>query len=612
MPDDVAALLREGRAQDALDRLRALLAQRPGAPELNLQAAQAHALLGRWEPSAAHYDLVLAVLPPAHPAWPDVIASRAAARLALGRAAEAAADAESALARAPERFAAWLNLGLARERLGDLRAACAAFEQALRLRPDEARAEHALARCLARRGDAHHRARPLLERVLARDPDDAEARLLLANALSNDAEIEAADAQYAELLRRHPDFHQAHSTWLIAQQYDPRRSPAELADAHRAWAARHAPSQTPLRTARGPGQRLRIGWLSPRFAEGPLAAFFLPVLAAFDRRRSEHFLYATHPAQGAVGERFRALADAWCELDEEAPEIAARRLAQDELDVLVDLAGHAPGNRLRALAWHPAGLVVSWLDYFCTTGLSSIDLFISDVELSPPGDEVHFSERLLRLPHGRLCYRPWIEAPEPASRNPDDGIVFGCFNRASKLGDGVLAAWAGIAQHVPSARFALRAGAFDDAGARDVFRQRCARAGLPPERVSLHGYSDYRSVLAAYGGIDIALDPFPFAGCATSCDALWMGVPVVSLAGDTLVSRQSAAILRPLGLGDLVVSTVEDYVGIAVALAQDGVRRESLRTSLRPRLAALHDPTAFSADLEALLRAELTRVARAG
>jgi protein O-GlcNAc transferase len=531
-------------------------------------------------------------------------ANRAASRLGAGDVAGAEADAEVAVRFDPAHFGAWLNLGLAREALGRSLDSIEPLERAHALRPDDVPATRALARCLYHSGTGHRRCRDLLQALLARDPDDWMARLFLANSQVNDAEIEPALRDFERLMQAHPAFHQAHSTWLIAMQYDPRTTPAQLLEAHRAWARQHAPAPTrPRPVAKPRGARpMRVGWLSPRFGAGPMASFVLPVLEAIEPEQCEHVLYATHPPQGAFGDRFRALATQWRTFSRESPDEVADRIRADELDVLVDLAGHAPGNRLRALALGPAPVQVSWGDYFSTTGVPGIDVFLSDDWLSPPGAEADFSERLVRLPSGRHCFHPPEPVPEPMSRSAA-APVFACFNRVSKLNDAVLRAWGRILAACPSARLQLRAGSFDDPEARAFFFQRATACGLDPVRVDLRGFAPYAELMRAYQDVDIALDPFPFSGCATSCDALWMGVPVVTLAGQTLVSRQTAALLGPIGLEDLIAQDAESYVDVAVRLAHDAERRRGLRADLRARMQRQHVPKRFASDLLDTLRA---------
>ncbi len=538
------------------------------------------------------------------PGEPRLHLNRAAMRLAARDYPGAADDAELAARQMPDSFGAWLNLGLAREALERPHQALVAFERALALRPDDLSALRGKAQALYRSGFGHHRSRALLEKVVERDPDDAMSRLLLANSLVEDAQIEPALEQFRELLTRHPDFHQAHSTYLVALQLHPGTGPARLLDEHRQWARQHLPAVLePLISGkrRRESNRLRIGWLSPRFAEGPMATLVLPVMEVLSGRDDcEQVIYPAYPLFDAIGERFRDTAWVVRELRSDSAEDVARQIAEDDLDVLIDLAGHAPENRLHALARHPAPLQILWGDYFCTSGVPGLDVFLSDDHLSPPGDGQWFSERLVRLARGRFPYRPMFEVPEPADRNGKE-LVFGCFNRISKLNDDVLAAWARILMARPDAVLVLRARGFNDDQARTFFLERARRLGLPPDRLRLHGASDYAGLMTAYGDIDIALDPFPFSGQVTSADALWMGVPVVTRTGATLVSRQTGALLSSLGLNDLVAEDVDGYVGSALALAGDVERRNRLRFELRELVSVRLDPTAFAVDFLAVL-----------
>lgn len=603
----LAARMQVARQQFASGEFEAASAAAREALALGPDEPAILALLGQIE-HARHrpadalrwFDAAVAVAP--HDA--RLRANRSAVRLAADDAIGAEADARVATDADPASFGAWLNLGLALEAQSRHGEAAAGLERALALRDDVA-VQRALARNLYHSGAGHRRCRVLLRRLLERDPHDRMARLFLANSQVNDAEIDAALEDFRRLLRRYPDFQQAHSTYLIALQYHPATTPSQLLDEHREWARRHAPgrgrSAPVVGRSNSDSRPLRVGWISPRFGPGPVANFVLPVLEAMHGAGCEHFLYATHPPQGAIGERFAALAQGWHRFGREQPDEVAARLRDDGLDVLVDLAGHAPGNRLRALSLAPAPVQVSWGDYFCTTGVPGIDVLLTDAFLSPPGSEAHFSERLVRLPRGRLCYQPPADAPEPAARR-EGPIAFGCFNRASKLNDEVLVAWARILAECPGATLTLRAGSFDDPEARDYLLERARRGGIDPQRIAMHGYSSHAEVMRAYHEIDVALDPFPFSGCATSCDALWMGVPVVTRIGDTLVSRQTGALLAPLGLGDLIARDTDHYVAHAIALAADAPRRRELRLDLRARMRTLHDPERFAADLLATLR----------
>ncbi|NND44243.1 MAG: tetratricopeptide repeat protein [Xanthomonadales bacterium] len=595
--------LNRGDAVEALAHAEQVLAGNPEHLDALLLAGQALRALDRTHEAVDRLDEARR-LAPAHP---GLLSNLAALRLALGEPDRAVRHAREAARLDPEHFGAQLNLGLALLALKDYEASSTALERAEQLRPGQADVLRALAKARYRAGRAHLSARPLLEKAMALFPEDPELRALRADSLIQTAQTSAGIEAYRELLEREEglpaaDRQRYYSAYLLALQYDPDTSPADLLHAHQAWAEGLPEADSLARAGRG-GEALRIGWLSPRFGPGPVASFLPAVLEAMRGPSARHYLYSGHRQGGPVSQRFRGSADAWRDLDELSPRAAAEAIAADRLDVLVDLAGHAPGGMLAALCYRPAPVQVTWLDSFCTTGLPEMDLFISDEVLTPVEDERWFTERIARLPGGRLCYRPQAVAPEPAARPAGDQVVFASFNRLSKLGDPVLQAWARILDAVPGAQLRVRNSLFEDPAAREDFLARCGRAGMDAARVSLHGYCSYSRIMADYQDVDIALDPFPFSGCTTTCDALWMGVPVVTRRGETLVSRQSASILQQLGLHDWIAESKDDYVTAAVRLANDVSQRRALRATLRESMQSAFRPAAFAGELLALLRA---------
>ena len=565
-------------------------------------------------------------------------ANLAAVRLAGGDPAGAAAAAAAALALDPEHYGALLNLGLAAEAPGDWPRARAALERAAARRPGDATALDALLRVLDRAGDApaalalraaRWRDRPgdaglalefgrachregrlaealdALEAAVAPARPADEALLMHAVAALDLGEVALSMRSYDRLLASRPDYAEADSNRLIALQHDPAATPEALHAAHRAWARRHAPDslEEPLPRPATDAPR-RLAFVSPRLHEGPVATFLEPLLQALDRGRFELWFYSGSAHADAATARLRAMADGWCEawrLDDAA---LCERLRADRIDVLFDLSGHAPAHRLRALARRAAPVQVCWLDYFCTTGVAALDWYYSDAGLSPEGGPQRYSERLLRLPAGRLCYAPPAGAPAVAPRGGGP-LRFASFNRLSKLDDAVAAAWSRILAAAPGSVLRLRGFGLDDPRTRAfVQSRRFAPHGIGPERIEFEGYGTHAQAMAAWGEVDVALDPFPFSGCATTCDALWMGVPVVTRAGDTLVSRQSAALLQQAGLPELVATDWDDYVRRALALAGDAPRRARLRTELRERArGGFGDAARFARDFEHALLA---------
>jgi predicted O-linked N-acetylglucosamine transferase (SPINDLY family) len=443
------------------------------------------------------------------------------------------------------------------------------------------------------------------EALLAAVPDHRGARLLRAGLLGARGEACEASAAYGEIIARFPDDAVAGDAYLIALQYDPRADADSLAQAHVDWAARHtrdvAPRWRPQDAA--PDRPLRIGWLSPRFVVGLVETFFLPVLAAFDRTVGWHMLYESGGIADAATDRLRHAADACRDVSDLDDAELAQSIRADRIDVLVELSGHGPGNRLRALARRPAPLQVSWLDYFHSTGTAAIDLLLSDAVLSPPASLHRYSEGVLTLPAGRLCYAPRADMPRIVPRETGAPLRFGCFNRVEKINNDVLALWARVLDAVPRSTLRLKARLFDTAGERVHFLARAGRAGIAAQRLELTGYSAPGDVFAAYADVDIALDTYPFSGCATSCDALWMGVPVVTLCGAAMAARQTASLLTTLGLPELIAHTPDDYVRIALALATDAEHRAVLRSSLRTRMQErLGDVARHARELEGALR----------
>ncbi|MFO1283485.1 MAG: tetratricopeptide repeat protein [Burkholderiales bacterium] len=501
----------------------------------------------------------------------------------------------------PAAVAAWLNLGRLRLRTADPAAAIGAYRRATELDPAHAGAWTGIATACERAGDAEA-AIDAWDRARAADPANAtplerRARLLAARSALPEA-IAALDAairleprraslhwacaahlqqlgEHADALARlraartiDPRNAAGHSALLVELQHDAALATRdELAAEHRHWASEHA---SPIAAAparpRPRRDRLRVGYLSPRFAAGPLATLFLPLLEHLDRSRHEIVLYSAHRHDDAIARRFRALADHYRELPDD-DDTAATVIAGDQLDLLIDLAGHTPGHRLLALARRPARVQATWMDYVDTTGLAAIDYALTDAVHVPDHDASRFVERIVRLPT-RLAYRPPIPAlATPSPRDRRGYPTFGSFNRHAKLNDATLAAWSAILVARPEARLELRAAAYNDPGTVAWIAKRWSARGVPVDRVDFRPWAPLADAFAAYAGIDVALDPFPYNGGVTTCDALANGVPLVALAGDRPLARQSASLLAAAGRPDWVAANVDDYVALALELA---------------------------------------------
>jgi len=474
---------------------------------------------------------------------------------------------------------------------------------------DPAEARTALAYCLQQlkrwtEAAGHY------EAALALRPGSAKAHNNLANCYHQLGRIEEAVFHFRETYRLAPDFPEALASVIACLNYDPECTPERSLAEHRDWAgrvaARHYPVHARHANERDPERRLRIGYVSPDFRRHPVSAIFAPILAAHDPGEVEVTCYYNHASEDAMTLRIKSLARQWRAIAAMNDAALCEQIRADRIDILVDLAGHTGFSRLLAFACKPAPVQASWLGYFNTTGLATMDYFLSDPWSSPPGQERFFVERLLRLPHTRFCYEPpgYMPGVCPLPSASAGHITFGSLNNLAKLNDQVLALWSQLLQAVPDSRLLVQTAALDDDANRQRLRERWARLGIAPERLDLRGFTPMERVPAAYAGIDIALDPFPFCGGVTSLEALWLGVPVITLAGPSLASRQSASMLANLGLPELIAADARQYLAIARELALSPQRLAALRAGLRPRFAAspLMDYAGFARSLEAAYR----------
>lgn len=449
-------------------------------------------------------------------------------------------------------------------------------------------------------------ARQCYQRVCAIAPGDLRAVAGLANAARDCGEHAESRRLYAALLARLPDQPGVRRNALMSLEYDPDVPDGERLEQARKWGAwaieraggvRARPPLRPLA-----GRPLRVGYVSADFCQHTVGLFVKDVLLAHDRERVVPYAYSA----GNVNDWVTAVIRNACVfhdvtgLDDGG---LAQNIRDDEIDVLVDLSGHTAGSRLTVFAHRPAPVQVSWLGYFATTGLPVIDAVLLDEWHAPMGTESRFVEQIIRLRGGRLCYTPVHFAPAEVALPPSASrrtVTFGCFNNTGKLNRGVYELWARILAAVPGSRLVLKWRTFQDPELCKSVRAAFSCLGIAPDRIELRGASFHADLLKEYADIDVALDPFPFTGGLTSCEALWMGVPVVTLPQERVVSRQTFAFLSSIGLSELAANDAEDYVRIAVELANDGGRLRSLRSGLRDRMrrSPLCDAQAFARNLE--------------
>jgi predicted O-linked N-acetylglucosamine transferase (SPINDLY family) len=426
--------------------------------------------------------------------------------------------------------------------------------------------------------------------------------------LLNQGRLEDAAESFRRTLVLRPDFATAHDGLLLCLHYRAGVTPGQLAAAHAEYQRRYAAplraSWRPHENDRDPDRPLRLGLVSADFGGHPVGFLLVRTAEALTLQPAAVLCYSDRRAPpDELTTRFRAAAAHWRDTAALTDEQLAERVRADHIDVLIDLAGHTGGNRLLAFARKPAPVQCTWLGYEGTTGLHAIDYLIADDRLVPPAADGHYRERLLRLPGGYACYDPPAHAPDPGPPPAlaTGRVTFGCFNNPAKLSQPALEAFAAILRRLPDARLLLKYRGLDDPAVSGRLLGRLAAAGVGPERLELRGASRHADYLAAFRDVDIALDPFPFGGGVTTCDALWMGVPVVSLAGDTFASRHGLSHLTAVGLAsELVAWNVNDYV----ALAADLDRLAGLRAGLRERMARspLCDAERLADELLAALR----------
>jgi predicted O-linked N-acetylglucosamine transferase (SPINDLY family) len=453
----------------------------------------------------------------------------------------------------------------------------------------------------------------LIRQAIRADPAMPEAHYNLGIMLAMRGLIAEARASFAQALAIKPDYAEAYSNKLLISHYLPSLAPAAIHAEHLGFAAQFETPWQPLWPAYGnsrePERKLKIGYLSPDFCEHSVAFFIEPVLARHDRAQVETYCYYNHTYQDEVTRRIMAAVDHFLPCRAMNDEQLAARIQADGIDILVDLAGHFSDNRLPMFARKPAPVQVTWIGYPATTGLSAMDYRLTDAQADPAGKtEQYHSETLARLPGCFLCYAPPANCPAitPLPSLEADVITFASFNNLNKINEQVARVWAGILQRLPTARLLIKGSIVIDQSLQDRIVSMFINQGIERERIVLaQRQSTFFEHMELYGTVDIALDTFPYNGTTTTCEALWMGAPVVVLAGETHAGRVGASLLSAVGLGELLASTEEEYIRIAVALASDQARLADLRQNLRQRVAdsPLTDAQGFTRALESEYRA---------
>ncbi len=576
-------------------------------PELSADQAFALALqhhrAGRLAEAERGYRAILQL----EPEHADSLHLLGVIALQAGNLEVALALVERAAALRPDAAVCRNNLGQVLERLERYAEAARCYEAAIELDPGYAEAHNNLGYVLARQ-DRLPEADALYRKAIELDPAYAEPHTNRGNLLKDQGELDAAIGCYRRAIELRPDLSELHSNLLLTIHYHPDYSPADLAREHRSWAERHvAPlvaNRRPHENAPEPNRRLRVGYVSPDFREHPVARFVLPLFREHDRRQVEVFAYSDVTTPDAVTGLVREHVDQWREVALLGDEQLASAVRADGIDILVDLAAHSGHNRLLTFARKPAPVQITYLAYCSTTGVDAIDYRVTDRFLDPPGEWSAYTETSIHLPRCYWCYAvpPLPDArPPPATERRPGPPTFGCLNNFAKVTDLTLDLWARLLRRVPDARLLMYA---RTEAHRERVRRALREAGVEESRAAFVGRQTLADYLETYRLIDVALDPHPYGGGTTTCDALWMGVPVVSLAGRTAVSRAGSTLLAHAGLEHLVARNAEQYVELAAGLIRDAGGRAALRRELRGRIEASPVMAAprFGRDLEGAFR----------
>ncbi len=598
------ALAQQGRLEDAKAQFQQALEIDPRLVDARNNLGCIHFLLRQFEEAIVCYEAVVRNAP----GHADAHSNLAHALLKEGEAERAIFHCREAMRLKPDLAAAHTHLGNALRESGQLSEADQCYEQALRLKPDDPSAQVNYGSVLLlRRGNPDEAAAHFRE-ALRLKPDFSDAHSNLGNVYRDQMQAAEAIRCYRRALELAPSA-AIHSNLVYTLNFDPAYDPAAIFAEHQLWAKTHAEPLAaliqPLDVDRDPERRLRVGYVSPYFREHAVNYFAEPILQSHDHARFEVICYSDTNRPDAATERLRGFADRWHDTHSLTDERLAQLIRQDHVDILVDLSGHIAHNRLLAFARKPAPVQVTYLGYQNTTGMSAMDYRITDDYADPPGttDQYH-TERLVRLPKSFFCYRPAPDNPpvSPLPATSAGHITFGSFNNPAKVTPEAIAIWSQLLTAVPGSRLLLLVADFQ--GRNDYALQQFQQHGIEPSRLEFIGRKPRLEYMALYQRVDIALDTFPFNGHTTTCDALWMGVPVVTLSGATYASRFGACALVALRMKALVAKTPREYVKIAARLASEPKKLAEARSALRKRFAdsVLADAQSFTRNLEQAYR----------
>jgi len=509
----------------------------------------------------------------------------------------------------PDLAEVFSNMGSVLKELGRRDEAMACYEKAIKLKPDYAEAFNNMGNLFESTGKLDEAA-SCYRKAADLKPALAEAHSNMGNVLKARGQITGSIACYKKAIALSPDYGEAHSNLIFAMHYDPSVGPDAIFSESLAWWRQHGdPVAIKFDHNRRPfSKQLRIGYVSPDFRQHSVSSFFLPLLMTHDRSAMEIFCYAEVKRPDDMTVRIRGAADHWRSTVGLGDDAIAQQIYEDQIDILIDLGGHTANSRLLVFSRKPAPVQVTWLGYPNTTGMPAMDYRFTDEIADPEGNgDKYYSETLVRLKEGFLCYLPPDGAPD-ISRLPaldSGGITFGSFNNLPKVNEKVIEVWSQILLQVPGSSLLLKSKSLADDATRSHYMDLFLKSGVTSDQIKMLPTTPSISEhLGLYNRVDIGLDPFPYNGTTTTCEALWMGVPVVTLRGDCHAARVGASILTRVGLEKLIAVNEKDYVNRAAELANEFDRLEKLRARIRQRMivSPLCDSKTFARAVESVYR----------
>ena len=576
-----------GRLKEAMSSFEMAVEIRPGYVEAHNNMGNLFQQMGRIDEAVSCYEKALALKPDLSEAHNNL----GNAYHHRGHLSEAISCYQKAIELRPDNAQAYCNLGNGYQIAGRIDQAIFCYEKAVKFNPDNPEAYTNMGAALKHCGRLEE-AVSCHQKALELEPGNAVAHNNLGSAYKHQGSLREAISCYRKACHLKRDYAEAHSNLILAMQYDQTSNPREIFCESLAWWKRHgSPNKREFvhnRPSDLTKKRLRIGYASPDFREHSVSYFFLPLLMAHDRNEVEVFCYSEVKRVDEVTTRIRETADHWRSTVGLSCDAVAQQIYDDRIDILLDLAGHTANNRLLVFARRPAPVQVTWLGFPGTTGMEVMDYRLTDEIADPAGDaDKYHSEALIRLPHGFLCYKPPETSPDVSDLPSIDKkrITFGSFNNLPKVNERVVEIWSRILLQAPGSSLLLKSRQLKDEPTRRRYMDLFIKNGVDCERIEmLPATSSISEHLDLYNRVDIGLDPFPYNGTTTTCEALWMGVPVVALRGDRHSSRVGASILTRVGLRDLITVNEGEYVSKAVGLASDLDRLKELRAGMRRRM----------------------------